>query len=218
MNSWGGTTKQYNVDVDPNKLEAYNVTIPQVIAALGNANINVGGREITVGQQSINIRGIGLFDSGGNDDLTKGWHVNDIENVVLGQFNGVPIQIKDVAKVSVGYVPRLGIAGMDQDDDVALSIVVMGRTFHTNDVIPRVKAEIEKLNTDGELPPGVKLVPYYDRSSLVDVTTHTVLHNLIFGCFWFSSSSGCSSAICAAPSSSALIYHSRCFSPSSSWF
>jgi heavy metal efflux system protein len=182
VNSWGGTTKQYNVDVDLNKLDAYNVTIPQIITALGNANINVGGREITVGQQSVNIRGIGLFDSGGNEDLTQGWHVGDIENVVLGQVNGVPVQIKDVAKVSVGYVPRLGIAGIDHDDDAALSIVVMGRTFHTNDVIPRIKAEVEKLNTDGELPPGVKLVPYYDRSTLVSVTTQTVLHNLIFGC------------------------------------
>ena len=182
VNSWGGTTKQYNVDVDLHKLDAYSVTVPQIIAALGNANINVGGREITVGQQSVNIRGIGLFDSGGNEDLTQGWHVNDIENVVLGQFNGVPVQIKHVAKVSVGYVPRLGIAGIDHDSDAALSIVVMGRTFHTNDVVPRIKAEIEKLNTDGELPPGVKLVPYYDRTVLVNVTTHTVLHNLIFGC------------------------------------
>jgi heavy metal efflux system protein len=182
VNSWGGTTKQYNVDVDLHKLDAYSVTIPQIMAALGNANINVGGREITVGQQSVNIRGLGLFDSGGNEDLTQGWHVNDIENVVLGQVNGVPVQIKDVAKVSVGYVPRLGIAGFDHDSDVALSIVVMGRTFHTNDVVPRIKAEIDRLNSDGELPPGVKLVPYYDRTGLVNVTTHTVLHNLIFGC------------------------------------
>jgi cobalt-zinc-cadmium resistance protein CzcA len=182
VNSWGGTTKQYNVDVDLHKLDAYNITLPQIISALGNANINVGGREITVGQQSVNIRGIGLFDSGGNDDLTQGWHVNDIENVVLGEFNGVPVQIKDVAKVSVGYVPRLGIAGLDHDSDVALSIVVMGRTYHTNAVVPRIKAEIDKLNTDGELPPGVKLVPYYDRTGLVNITTHTVLHNLIFGC------------------------------------
>ena len=182
VNSWGGTTKQYNVDVDLHKLDAYNVTVPQIISALGNANINVGGREITVGQQSVNIRGIGLFNSGGDEDLTQGWHVNDIENVVLGQFNGVPIQIKDVAKVSVGYVPRLGIAGLDHDSDVALSIVVMGRTFHTNDVVPRIKAEIERLNTDGELPRGVKLVPYYDRTGLVNITTRTVMHNLIFGC------------------------------------
>jgi heavy metal efflux system protein len=182
VNSWGGTTKQYNVDVDLHKLDAYNVTIPQIISALGNSNINVGGREITVGQQSVNIRGIGLFNSGGNEDLTQGWHVNDIENVVLGQFNGVPVLIKDVANASVGYVPRLGIAGLDHDSDVALSIVVMGRTFHTNAVVPRIKAEIERLNTDGELPRGVKLVPYYDRTGLVNITTRTVLHNLIFGC------------------------------------
>jgi cobalt-zinc-cadmium resistance protein CzcA len=182
VNSWGGTTKQYDVDVDLHKLDAYSVTIPQIIAALGNANINVGGREITVGQQSVNIRGIGLIDSGGDADLTKGWHVEDIENVVLTQVNGVPIQIKDVAKVSLGYVPRLGIGGKDHDSDVALAIVVMGRTFHTNDVIPRIKAKIDQINNDGTLPPGVKIVPYYDRSTLVAVTTHTVLHNLIFGC------------------------------------
>ena len=182
VNAWGGTTKQYDVDVDLNKLDAYNITIPQIISALGSSNINVGGREITVGQQSVNIRGIGLFDSGGNSDLTQGWRVDDIENVVLTQVNGVPVQVKDVAKVSVGYVPRLGIAGKDHNDDVALAIVVMGRTYHANDVIPLIKSKIAQLNTDGSLPPGVKLVPYYDRATLISVTTRTVLHNLIYGC------------------------------------
>jgi cobalt-zinc-cadmium resistance protein CzcA len=182
INSWGGTTKQFNVDADLERLEAYNITVPQLISALGNANINVGGREITIGQQSVNIRGIGLVDSGGADDVTKGYKVGDIENVVLTQSGGLPIQIKNVAKVSVGYVPRLGIAGRDHDDDVAAAIVVMGRTQHTNDIIPRVQAEVARLNSDGSLPAGVKIVPYYDRSSLVGVTTHTVLHNLIFGC------------------------------------
>ena len=136
INSWGGTTKQFNVDADLEKLEAYNITVPQLISALGNANINVGGREIAIGQQSVNIRGIGLINSGGEDDVTKGYRVRDIENVVLTQSNGLPIQIKDVAKVSVGYVPRLGIAGKDRDDDVAAAIVVMGRTQHTNDIVP----------------------------------------------------------------------------------
>src|ERR1700731_4652780 len=182
INAWGGTTKQFNVDADLQKLEAYNVTIPQLISALGNANINVGGREITIGQQSVNIRGVGLVDSGGADDVTKGYKVRDIENIVLSQSNGLPIQVKNVASVSVGYVPRLGIGGRDRDDDIAAAIVVMGRTQHTNDIIPRVQAAVEKLNTDGSLPAGVKIVPYYDRSSLVGVTTHTVLHNLIFGC------------------------------------
>ena len=182
VNSWGGTTKEFDVQADLEKLEAYSITVPQLITALGNANINVGGREITFGEQSVNIRGIGLIDDGGNDDLTRGDRVTDIENIVLAQVNGVPVYVKDVAAVKTTYVPRLGIAGKDHDDDVALSIVVMLRTLHTNDVLPKVIAEVEKMNTDGTLPPGVKLVPYYDRSTLVNVTTHTVLHNLMFGC------------------------------------
>ena len=182
INSWGGTTKQFNVDVNLRKLEAYNVTIPQIITALGNANINVGGREIRIGQQSVNIRGVGLIDDGGGDDLTKGDRTEDIENIALTQTNGVPVQIKDVATVNVGFVPRLGIAGRDHDDDVAAAIVLMGRTQHTNNVLPKVEEEIEKINHDGTLPPGVKVEPYYDRGSLVEVTTHTVLHSLFFGC------------------------------------
>jgi cobalt-zinc-cadmium resistance protein CzcA len=182
INSWGGTTKQFSVEADTQKMEAYNVTVPQLIAAIANANINVGGREITVGQQSVNIRGIGLIDSGGDDSVTRGYRVDDLENIVLSQSGGLPIQIKNIAKVSIDYVPRLGIAGRDDDDDVATAIVVMRRTEHTNDIIPRVEEEVAKLNSDGSLPPGVKIVPYYDRSTLVGVTTRTVLHNLIFGC------------------------------------
>jgi cobalt-zinc-cadmium resistance protein CzcA len=182
INSWGGPTKQFEVDVDPYKLEAYNITVPQVLTALGNANINVGGREIRIGQQSINIRGVGLIDDGGNDDLTQGYKTGDIENVVLTQTNGTPVLIKHVAKVSVGYVPRLGILGRDREDDVVGAIVVMSRTEKTADMIPKVRAEIDTMNHDGSLPPGVRIVPYYDRSSLVALTTHTVLHNLIFGC------------------------------------
>ena len=182
LNTWGGTTKQYDVDVDLHKLDAYNVTLPQVISALGNANINVGGRTINMGQQSVNIRGVGLMDTGGATDLTQGYKVQDIQYVPLGQFNGVPIFVKDVAKVSVGYTPRLGKAGRDHEDDIVAAIVIMNRTLHTNDVVARVRAEIEKINTDGSLPPGVKLVPFYDRTTLVAVTTSTVMHNLIFGC------------------------------------
>ncbi len=182
LNTWGGTTKQYEVEVDLHKLDAYNMTLPQVISALGNANVNVGGRTINMGQQSVNIRGIGLMNSGGATDLTQGYRVDDIANVPLGQSNGVPIFIKDVAKVSVGYVPRLGKAGRDHDDDIVAAIVIMNRTLHTNDVVARVRAEIEKINSDGTLPPGVKLVPYYDRTTLVNVTTSTVLHNLVNGC------------------------------------
>ena len=182
VNTWGGTTKEYEVEVDLHKLDAYNITLPQVIAAIGNANINVGGRTINIGQQSVNIRGVGLIDSGGTIDLTKGYKVSDIENIALAQSNGVPVQVKDVAKVYVGNVPRLGKAGRDNEDDVVAAILVMNRTLHTNDVVPRIKAEVEKINSDGTLPPGVKIVPFYDRTTLVSVTTRTVLHNLVFGC------------------------------------
>jgi heavy metal efflux system protein len=182
INSWGGTTKEFDVKIDANRLQAYGLTVPQVVTALGNANINVGGREISVGQQSVNIRGVGLVDSGGADDLTKGYRTEDIENVVLSQVNGVPVLVRNVAEVEVGYVPRLGIAGRDRDDDIAAAIVVMGRAQHTNEIVPRIKAVVEQMNRDGSLPPGVKIVPYYDRTSLVRVTTDTVFHNLVFGC------------------------------------
>jgi heavy metal efflux system protein len=182
VNTWGGTTKEFEVEVNLNKLDAYNVTLSQVISAIGNANINVGGRTINFGQQSVNIRGGGLMNDGGSEDLTQGYRIRDIENVVLSQSNGVPVTVKDVATVSVGYLPRLGKAGRDREDDVVAAIVVMNRTLHTNDVVPRIKAEVEKINNDGTLPPGVKLVPFYDRTSLVSVTTATVLHNLVFGC------------------------------------
>ncbi len=182
VNTWGGTTKEYEVEADLQKLEAYNVTLAQLVAAVGNANVNVGARTVNVGQQSVIIRGVGLIDDGANSDLTQGRKLDDIQNITLGEFNGVPVQIKDVARVYVGYVPRLGKAGRDGDDDIVAAILVMNRTMHTGDVIPRIKAEVEKINTDGTLPPGVKIVPYYDRSSLVNVTTSTVLSNLVFGC------------------------------------
>jgi len=182
VNTWGGTTKEYDVNVDLQKLESYGLTLPQVVTAIGNANTNVGGRTINVGQQSVNVRGVGLMDGGGETDLTQGYKVQDIENVMLSAPNGLPIFVKDIATVSVGYVPRLGKAGRDRSDDVVAAIVIMNRTLHTNDVIARVRAEIEKINTDGSLPPGLKLVPFYDRSTLVAITTSTVLHNLLFGC------------------------------------
>ncbi|PXV61598.1 cobalt-zinc-cadmium resistance protein CzcA [Dyella jiangningensis] len=169
--TWGGTTKEYDVEADLHKLQGYGITLPQLVSAIGNANSNVGGRTINIGQQSVNIRGVGLIKD-----------VDDIGNIVLSQSNGTPVLVKDVAKVDIGAVPRLGRAGRDKQDDVVTGIVVMNRTLQTNEVVARVKDEVARLNADGTLPPGVKLVPFYDRSTLVAVTTHTVLHNLIFGC------------------------------------
>ncbi len=182
INSWGGTTKTFDVSVDLRRLQAWHLSIAQVLTALGNANINVGGREITLGQQSVNIRGIGLINDGGDDDLTQGTRLDDIENVVITQNHGIPVLVKDVARVSVGYLPRLGIAGRDRQDDIVAAIVVMSRTQHTNAMIAKIKKMVHTMNHDGSLPAGVHIVPYYDRSQLVAVTTHTVLHNLLFGC------------------------------------
>jgi cobalt-zinc-cadmium resistance protein CzcA len=169
--TWGGTTQQYEVEADMTRLQGYGITLPQLIAAVGNANTNVGGRTINVGQQSVNIRGVGLIR-----DTT------DIGNVVLSQTNGAPVRVKDVAAVRIGYLPRLGKAGRDDQDDVVTAIVVMNRTLRTNEVLARVKDAVESINHDGTLPAGVKIVPFYDRARLVDVTTHTVLHNLVLGC------------------------------------
>src|SRR5712664_384869 len=170
--TWGGTTKAYSVEVDLHKLDAYNITLPQMLTAIGNANINVGGRTINVGQQSVNIRGIGLIAG-----------LADIENIVLNsQAGGIPVTVKEVAKVSASNLPRLGRAGRDDHEDVVTGIVIMNRTLQTREVVARVQAEIEKINNDGTLPSGVHAESYYDRSSLVSVTTRTVLHNLVFGC------------------------------------
>ena len=124
---------------------------PNVLSTIGNANSNVGGRTINFGQQSVNVRGVGLLKD------TK-----DIGNIVLSQSNGIPILLKDIANIYVGSQPRMGIAGRDAEDDVVMAIVVMNRTKQTNEMVNLVKAEIEKINTDGTLPPGVKAVPFYD--------------------------------------------------------
>lgn len=169
--TWGGTTKEFHVEVDPGKLEGYGLTLQQILSAIGNSNNNVGGRTVSVGEQSVNIRGLGLVRN-----------IDEVGKIVLSQQNGMPIRIKDVAEVSLGTVPRLGEAGRDSSNDAVTGIVVMNRTMQTKDVIERVKEAVTQINSDGSLPPGVQIKPYYDRSTLVDITTKTVVHNLIFGC------------------------------------
>lgn len=169
--TWGGTTKEYHVEVNPQKLESYGLTLQQVLAAVGNANSNVGGRTVSVGEQSVNIRGLGLVRN-----------IEDASNIVLTQQNGLPVLVSDVATVSLGTVPRLGEAGRDAENDVVTGVVVMNRLMQTKDVIARIKEAVATLNSDGSLPQGVQVAPYYDRSTLVNITTKTVIHNLIFGC------------------------------------
>ncbi|HYL99514.1 MAG TPA: CusA/CzcA family heavy metal efflux RND transporter [Blastocatellia bacterium] len=167
---WGGLSKEYHVDVDLNKLTAYHITLPQVMAAIGNSNQNVGARTLDIGQQSANVRGIGLIRS-----------IDDINNIVLNQVGGTPVLLKDVATSEIGHAQRLGISGRDSENDIVEGIVLMRRGEKTLEVINRIEHEVNGLNSSGVLPSGVKVVPYYDRRELIGVTTHTVLENLIFG-------------------------------------
>jgi cobalt-zinc-cadmium resistance protein CzcA len=166
----GGKTKEFQAEIDLNKLMAYGLTLPQIITAISAGNSNVGGRTIAMGEQSVNVRGLGVIGS-----------LDDIGNIVLTQQGGVPVLLSDVAKVQVGFTPRLGIAGRDETTDIIFGIVLMQKLERTMDVVQRVRAAIDKLNTDGTLPPGVKVDPFYDRGDLVAVTVRTVLHNLAFG-------------------------------------
>jgi cobalt-zinc-cadmium resistance protein CzcA len=167
---WGGLTKEYHVDVDLNKLIAYHLSLPQVITSISNSNVNVGARTLDIGQQSANVRGIGLIGS-----------LDDINNIVLTQQAGTPVLLKDVAQAQVDHTQRLGIAGRDSDPDVVEGIVLMRRGEKTLNVIRRIEAEVDKMNRTGVLPAGVQITPYYDRRDLIGVTTGTVLHNVIFG-------------------------------------
>src|SRR5437667_5989576 len=107
--------------------------------------------------------------------------MEDIGNIVLTQQGGVPVLVSDVAKVQIGYAPRLGLAGRDDKTDVVTGIVLMQKLERTMDVVRRVRAAVERINSDGSLPEGVKIVPFYDRGDLVAVTVQTVLHNMFFG-------------------------------------
>jgi len=170
VNGWGGKTKTYEVTIDQNKLIHYGLTMPQVMAALNNANINVGGQTVNFGAQAAVVRGVGLIRS-----------LDDIRNTMVAQNNPSPVLVRDVANVSVENEPRLGIAGEDADDDIVMGIVLMRRGAESMPTIKRVEELIEKINGSNILPPGVHIEKIYDRSDLIQVTTHTVLHNMAEG-------------------------------------
>lgn len=170
VNGWGGKTKDYEVTIDLPKLTRYGLTIPQVLQALNNSNINVGGQTVNFGPQAAVVRGVGLIHT-----------MDDIRSTMLAANNGTPVLIGDVATVSVSNLPRLGIAGNDGDDDIVQGIVLMRRGEQSAPTIQRVEAELEKINTSGVLPPGVHIERIYDRAELINVTTHTVIENLLFG-------------------------------------
>ncbi|HXC09773.1 MAG TPA: CusA/CzcA family heavy metal efflux RND transporter [Steroidobacteraceae bacterium] len=170
VTGWGGKTKTYDIAIDQRKLVGYGLSVPQVLQALGNANINVGGQTVNFGAQSAVVRGVGLIHS-----------AEEIRHTLITSNQGAPVVIGDVAEVSIGNLPRLGIAGYDDVDDIVQGIVLMRRGAESIPTIKRVEAEVDKVNNSGILPPGVSIQRIYDRSDLIHVTTHTVLHNMVAG-------------------------------------
>jgi cobalt-zinc-cadmium resistance protein CzcA len=170
VTGWGGKTRTYDVNVDQRRLEHNGVTLPQVLQALGNSNINVGGQTVDVGPQSAVVRGVGLIHA-----------VEDIGHTMVAVNHGVPVRVEDVAQIQIGHQPRLGIAGIGASDDIVQGIVLMRRGAESMPTIERVKAEVSTINSSGILPPGVRIERIYDRSDLIRVTTRTVLHNVLAG-------------------------------------
>jgi cobalt-zinc-cadmium resistance protein CzcA len=170
VTSWGGKTKTYDIAVDQRRLAGYGLGLPQVLQAIANANINVGGQTVNIGPQSAVVRGIGLIHS-----------LDDLRHTLLTSAQGVPIYLGDVAEVSVGNQPRLGIAGLGEDDDIVQGIVLMRRGSASTPTIDAVQREVARINATGVLPPGVSIERIYDRSDLIRVTTATVLHNMLAG-------------------------------------
>ena len=167
--SRGGFVKQYQVIPDLARLRAHKLTMPQVFSALQRGNANAGGGYMERGEQQFIIRGLGLLRSAA-----------DISNIVVAEHAGVPVLIRDVAEVQKGAVPRQGLVGMNEKDDVVTGIVLMRRGENPSEVLTGVKQRVEELN-DRILPKNVKVVAYYDRATLIDTTLKTVFTNLLEG-------------------------------------
>ncbi len=170
VSGFGGLTKEYHVDLDPAQLNHYAIPLSQVIAAIQNSNTNAGGNYLNVGEQAFDVRGIGLIHS-----------LGDIRHIVLATNKSTPIRVSNVADVAVGWSPRLGIVGMNNRDEVVEGIVLMRKHGNTLKTLKGVEEKVHELNTNGLMPRGYKVVPYYDRTGLVYTTLHTVLENLLLG-------------------------------------
>jgi cobalt-zinc-cadmium resistance protein CzcA len=178
VSSFGGTTREYQVRVDPAKLVSYGLNIAQIEQQLINNNVNAGGSFIEAGLQQINVREVGLFSN-----------TQEIEQTVLKTQNGTPVRVKDIGVVSQGPKIRLGQIGkairrddgtIVDDDDVVEGIVLLQKGAESDATLVGIHAKVDELNNH-ILPKGVQIVPFLDRSDLVHYTTHTVLHNLTEG-------------------------------------
>lgn len=168
--SFGGETKQFHIRVDPFRLKGHGVTLDQLVNAVQNANSNTGGQRLTMGEQSYDIRGIGLLRD-----------VHDIEEIVIQDIHGTPVRVRDVASVSVGAAPRLGMVGIDDQPDVVQGTILMRYGAETKPTLEGIHDRIHYIEQNHVLPPGMKIVPYYDRGDLVELTTHTVMENVVVG-------------------------------------
>lgn len=182
ITAFGGKTKTYEIKVDPDKLATLNITPLDVYTAVQKTNINIGGDMIEQNDQAYVVRGVGLL----ND-------INEIKNIIITNLNGVPVLIKDVAEVAISNLPRLGWVARSgrttdsaghsiiiHEDDVVEAIIVMRKGENPTEVLNALKAKIDKLN-NYVLPPDTKIVPYYDRTDLINYASHTVMHNLVEG-------------------------------------
>jgi cobalt-zinc-cadmium resistance protein CzcA len=167
--AFGGREKTYEIEIDPNLLQKYELTSPEVFEAIHKANVNVGGDVIEKNGQAYVVRGVGMLDG-----------VSDIENTIVAQYNGNPIVVKNIAKVEVSNVPRVGQVGLDDNDDVVEGIVVMRKNENPSEVLARLKEKIAYVQ-DNVLPKDVKMETFYDRDRLMEFCTHTVTHNLVEG-------------------------------------
>jgi cobalt-zinc-cadmium resistance protein CzcA len=165
----GGFLKQYQVNLDLVKLKSYNISMQQVLNALGQGNANAGGSYLEQGDQQYLIRGIGLLRS-----------PEDIGSIIVSEKSGTPLFIRDLAQVTVSAVPRQGTSGRDSQDEIVSGIVLMRKGENPSEVLAAVKQRLRDLN-ENILPKGVTVEPFYDRTTLIDTTLHTVFKNLVEG-------------------------------------
>ena len=167
--SRGGFVKQYQVNVDLARMRAYGVTLQQVFTALSRGNANAGGNYLEEGEQQYLIRGVGLLKS-----------ADDIGTIVVSEHAGTPLLVRDIAQVTVGALPRQGLVGRNDDDEVVTGIVLMRKGENPSEVLQEIKDRVDHLNA-AVLPKDVRIVPYYDRSQLISTTLSTVFRNLLEG-------------------------------------
>jgi len=168
--SFGGLTKEYHVNVDPYRLRGQGVQLPQVEAAIAAANVNVGGQRLRLGEQSLDVRALGLINE-----------VRDIDDIVVTSRNGTPVRVRDIGQATIDSAVRLGVVGKDDDDDVVQGTVLMRYGGKTGPTLEHLHKKLKGIDEQRLLPPGVEIKPYYDRGRLVEVTTHTVNENLVVG-------------------------------------